>query len=124
MDQGVPDGLDLRRDDGQHGGIDPVKLVEAAPRPALREARENLPHGLGRKRGQGEGGFHLQNCRRRTGRQSRQSLHRQRGGQPASLPTGLSSKTSETPRGPVPTLKTSRIKDFNLKPDLWLFLKS
>lgn len=63
MDQGVPDGLDLRRDDGQHGGIDPVKLVEAAPRPALREARENLPHGLGRKRGQGEGGFHLQNCR-------------------------------------------------------------
>ena len=46
MDEGISDGLDLRRDDREHGGVDPVELIEAAPGPALCEARENLPHGL------------------------------------------------------------------------------
>lgn len=52
--QGVPDRLDLRRDDGQHRSIDPVELVEAAPSPTLSKAGEDLPDGLERTRsGQG-----------------------------------------------------------------------
>lgn len=47
VDQGVTDRLDLRRDDRQHRGIDTVKLIETAPRAALRQAREDLPDSLG-----------------------------------------------------------------------------
>lgn len=47
VDQCVTDRLDLRRDDRQHRGIDPVKLIEAAPRATLGEAREDLPDSLG-----------------------------------------------------------------------------
>lgn len=47
VDQCIADRLDLRGDDRQHGGIDPVKLIEAAPRATLGEAREDLPDSLG-----------------------------------------------------------------------------
>lgn len=47
MDQRIADCLDLRRDDRQHGGIDPVELIEAAPRATLGKAREDLPDSLG-----------------------------------------------------------------------------
>lgn len=46
VDQRVPDGLDLRRDDREHGGVDPVELIEAAPGAALGKAREDLPDSL------------------------------------------------------------------------------
>lgn len=47
VDERIADRLDLRRDDRQHRGIDPVKLIEAAPRATLGEAREDLPDSLG-----------------------------------------------------------------------------
>lgn len=48
--ESVPDDLDLRGDDRQHGGVDAVKLIEAAPGSALGQTRENLPDRLERKR--------------------------------------------------------------------------
>lgn len=47
VDQRVADGLDLGGDDRQHRRVDPVELIEAAPRATLGEAREDLPDGLG-----------------------------------------------------------------------------
>lgn len=47
VDQRIANRLDLRRDDRQHRGIDPVELIEAAPRATLGEAREDLPDSLG-----------------------------------------------------------------------------
>lgn len=47
MDQRIANRLDLRRDDRQHRSIDPVELIEAAPRATLGEAREDLPDSLG-----------------------------------------------------------------------------
>ena len=41
-DERVPDGGQLRRDDGQHGDVNAVELVEAAPRAALTQTREDL----------------------------------------------------------------------------------
>lgn len=54
MHQSISDGLNLRRDDREHGGIDAIELVKAAPGPTLREARENLPDGLQQMSGKGQ----------------------------------------------------------------------
>lgn len=59
MDQSVSDRLDLRGDHGEHRSIDSIKLIKAAPSPALGQAGENLPHGLGRKTCQDKDNFHL-----------------------------------------------------------------
>lgn len=46
MDQRVPDRLNLRGDNGEHRGVDPIKLIKAAPGPALGQAGEDLPNSL------------------------------------------------------------------------------
>lgn len=45
-DQRLPDGTELRGDDGEDGNVNTIELVEAAPRSALTQAREDLTHSL------------------------------------------------------------------------------
>lgn len=44
-EQRAADALQLRGDDGEHRDVDAVELVEAAPRAALAQPRQDLPHG-------------------------------------------------------------------------------
>lgn len=46
QDESVTDGVDLGGDDGQHGGVDAVEFVEAAPGSTLSQAGEDLPNRL------------------------------------------------------------------------------
>lgn len=46
QDESVADDVDLGGDDGQHGGVDAVELVEAAPGSTLSQAGEDLPNRL------------------------------------------------------------------------------
>lgn len=50
QDESVADDVDLGGDDGQHGGVDAVELVKAAPGSTLRQTGEDLPNRLQRKR--------------------------------------------------------------------------
>ena len=47
--EGVPDGIELRGDDRQHGDIDTVELIEASPGTALAQTGEDLTDGLENK---------------------------------------------------------------------------
>ena len=46
VDEGVPDGLDLGGDDGQHWDVDAVELIKAAPGATLGQTREDLTYSL------------------------------------------------------------------------------
>lgn len=46
VDEGILNGLDLGRDDGEHRYVDPVELVKTAPGPTLTETREQFPNSL------------------------------------------------------------------------------
>lgn len=48
--ESVANGLDLGGDDGQHGGVDAVELIKAAPGSTLSQTGEDLPYSLQRQR--------------------------------------------------------------------------
>lgn len=46
VDEGILNGLDLGRDDGEHRYVDSVELVKTAPGSTLTETRKQFPNSL------------------------------------------------------------------------------